>query len=92
MTVQNISMRSLVDKVMSRSPHRNLGSITTNGTEMSLMKARAEHFVSSKIDYLELTIPVIYTRAEVPAFVSSIVDLISNSRLEYPWLTLTYRR
>jgi FkbM family methyltransferase len=91
-TVENLSTQLLVDKVMSRSPRRVIGSVTTNGTEMGIVQALAKHFVSSKIDYLELTIPIIYTQAEVPSFVSSMGDLVSNSKLDYPWLTLTYRR
>jgi FkbM family methyltransferase len=92
LTVENLSAQSLAEKVLGRAPRRVIASITTNGTEMNLARSLAECFVEGKIGYLELTIPIIYTHAEVPAFLTSMGSLSTDSRLDYPWLTLIYRR
>ncbi len=92
LTVGNLSTQALAEKVLSRNPRRVIASITTNGTEMSLARSLAKCFVDGKPDYMELIIPIIYTQAEVPAFLASMDSLSTDARIDYPWLTLIYRR
>jgi len=92
LTVGNLSTRSLAERVLSGAPRRLFASITTNGTEMVLARSLAECFVDGNLEYMELIIPIIYTQAEVPAFLSSMGSLGTDARIDYPWLTLIYRR
>ena len=90
-TVNNTSSQSLVQMIDPQHGARVCCSVTTNGTEMQLSKSLIEHFAARGAQTLELTLPIIYTRSQVPEFIASLGRTVAGTQLGYPWLKLWIR-
>lgn len=88
--VKNTSVNSLCKKIKGYNTNRAIISITTNGTEFEIFKFLLEK-LKGNIDYLEISIPVIYTLKEVKEKLK-VFEHDKNITLyeNYPWITIEY--
>jgi FkbM family methyltransferase len=87
LSVQNFSTQKLSDIILANKPKRVIMSITTNGTEIELMKSFFD-CLKKNVPYLEITIPIIYTKKAYKESVEKITTRDSIIYLNYPWLTI----
>ena len=59
---------------------------------MAVAASLAHRLLANDINYLELTIPIIYTRAMVRDFLSSLEEKPTAVEWSYPWLKVVYRK
>lgn len=87
--VQNLSGTSLSDKINSTSYERVVISLTTNGTEFEIAEQILKN-LSDHISFLEIIIPIIYTRDKMKIFLNNLSDDF-DILIEFPWLVITKR-
>ena len=88
--MKNISTVSLVKMINNKftSHKRVIVSITINGNEMDVVKSIVKEFEKSSIKYLEITIPIIYTREKVSSFTTYMQNKGFRIEKYYPWFKM----
>ena len=86
--VDNLPVNSLMNCISSTTSKKVIISLTTNGTEIEI----AEHIINLaskiQIDYLEISIPVLYTFKEVKETVKKFEANQCKTIYHYPWLKI----
>ena len=72
----------------SNSQSRVIASITTNGDEMDIAESMICEFEKTSIKYIEITLPIIYTRERVPSFISNCENKNCKIEYYYPWVKI----
>ena len=89
--ISTVSLANLFNNELS-SHKRVIASITINGNEMDIVKSFVDEFEKISIQYLEITIPIIYTRVKVPAFTDYMKNRGFRVEKYYPWLKMINMR
>lgn len=86
--VDNLSVDKLIDCISSTPSKKIIISLTTNGTEIEIAEQIIDRASKSHIDYLEISIPVLYTFKDLKEIVKKFEVNQCKTIYHYPWLKI----